>query len=215
MNLAASALRRDDSGVSLVEVTLSVALLGLLLAAIGFTFASVNNTFLDTVERQANLSEAQVIMDNVSKDLRTATRIEASGSPFVQAEDFDVIFYANLHPSEGPRHVRLSVNGDNELEIRIKEPDSGSAPNFTYSGPNTTRVLGSNLANTSSEPLFTYLDADSNELSTPLDSSGRAQVRSVTLNVHVAEPDTPDVPGSHLTNTVRLPNTHYENLDES
>jgi len=71
-----------EHGITLVELVIVVSLLTVVLGFVTGGFVSLQNASTGASLRLQNLDEARVLMDAVSKDLRTAARLSATGSPF-------------------------------------------------------------------------------------------------------------------------------------
>ena len=96
------------------------------------------------------MDEARTLMAVTTKDLRTATRLQARAPRRSSAADGrDVTFYANLNNvTGGPRKVRIYVDASNTLISQSWAPDAGSvAPDYTYNGTPALRYVGRYLAN--------------------------------------------------------------------
>lgn len=206
-------LRRDERGqVTLVEVAATIILLGIVLTFLYSTLDSAENTVSGTHLRIQNLDEARTLMAVLTKDLRTATRLQAGTAPFVEATDRDVTFYANLdNATGGPRKVRIHVDARNEILASMQAPDASSvAPDYTYTGPAKVRYVGRYLANTSAEPVFQYVDDAGTVLPTPLSADDLLAVSSVRITLVVRSTTHLPVGNVTLQDQVRLPNVEYQ-----
>ena len=182
---------REESGVSLVELMVVVALLSLVLAFVLKGFVSIQSASTAESLRLQNLDEARVLMDNVAKDLRTAARLSATSSPFdvtagsVPAPGFgnaapyagktEVWFYANItlttgNPSPCPDVVHLYIDSAVSPPVLKEQTISAGAgqtpPNCTYTGSYATRLIGKYVSNPASVPVFTYWYDDANSVPT-------------------------------------------------
>jgi prepilin-type N-terminal cleavage/methylation domain-containing protein len=186
---------RSEEGVTLVEMMIVVSLLGVVLGFATKGLISMQNAANASSLRLQNLDEARVLMDQVSLDVRTATRLSATTSPFdvsgVPAPGFghaapyagntEVWFYANLTLTSGianpcPDVVHLYVDTAATPFPVLKEQTlpanaGGTPPNCSYTGTYTTRFVGKYIVNTSTVPVFTYYYDDSNNLPTPFPST--------------------------------------------
>ncbi len=211
--MSRSRLRRDERGqVTLVEVAATIILLGIVLTFLYSTLGTAEKTVSGTHLRIQNLDEARTLMAVLTKDLRTATRLQAGTAPFVEATDRDVTFYANLdNATGGPRKVRIHVDGDNQILAATQAPDADSvAPDYTYSGPAKLRYVGRYLANAAAEPVFQYLDDAGTVLPTPLSADDLLAVASVRITLVVRSTTKLPVGNVTLQDQVRLPNVEYQ-----
>jgi prepilin-type N-terminal cleavage/methylation domain-containing protein len=211
---------RGERGQSLFEVIIVVALLGVVLTMVYEGIDSATRAIGGTEKRLANLDEARVLMAVTTKDVRTATRLQAGTSPFVLANTREVIFYANLNNNgasgsvvdNGPRMVRIYVDNNSELIEQVTTPDATSvAPAYTYNGAPTNRYVGRFVANTASNPIFRYFDSNGAELTAvPLSATDRLAVDSVQITLSIKGTTTFTLATTTLMNTVRLPNVDYQ-----
>lgn len=207
-------MKRDEQGTTILEVVTTLFLLSVFL---GFVYAGIDSmrNALEGVERRTtNLNEARILMASMTKDLRLATYLEAGDPAFELADDREVIFYANLNPTNGPKRIRLYVDSQSQLLSEVQEPDVGSvAPNYTYTGTPEVRYVGRYVANTASQPLFIYLDDQGAELTaTPLSSADRLRVNSIRIDLRVKKSTTLAIATTSVVNTVRLPNLQYQEV---
>lgn len=204
---------RGESGITLVETVTSMMVFSVVMT---FTFVGITSAWrsqLGVERRQENLTEARTIMDNLTKDIRTATRLTADTSPFTIGEDTRVQFYANLNVTTGPKRVTLYVDGSNRLVQETVNP-AGTAPNYTYNGTPTTRVLGSYVVNPPSTPIFVYYDSLGVALTTPLSAADLLNVDAVGVTLSIRRSTNLSVKATTLIDRVRLPNVDYNPLTE-
>jgi hypothetical protein len=203
----------------LVAVTL---MLGMVLLVVYQGIDSMTSAIGGTERRLANLDEARVLMAVATKDVRTATRLQAGTSPFSLANKREVTFYANLNNdggsgsvvANGPRQVRIYVDTSSRLIEEVKKPDASSVPPaYTYNGTPSLRFVGRYVANAASVPIFRYYDVNGTELTaTPLSAGDRLATRSVKITLSIRRSTTMSVSNTTLVNTVRLPNVDYQQL---
>jgi type II secretory pathway pseudopilin PulG len=239
----------DERGLTLTEVVVVVSLLTVVLGSVTAGFISVQNAAAGASLRLQNLEEARILMDAVSRDIRTAARMTATTAPFdvgasspsgiaVPAPGFgnaapytsatEVWFFANLtlsgaSPNPCPDVVHLYVDTAASPPV-LKEQvlpatAGGTPPSCTYSGAYTTRLLGKYVANSASQPVFTYYYEDVSGTPTafatglnPLSASNRLQVTMVGITMAIRQSTNYNVPYTTLVNRVRLPNVDYNPL---
>ncbi len=209
--------------MTLVELCVTVAILALAMGFIMRGFFSMQKAATDSAIRSENLGEAQLIMDSVSKDLRTAGRLKPTESPFLEAKNTDVTFYANLNLVGGcPKKVRLFVDTDSTLKEQIWDPGATGSPpdNCVYpTNPSSSRSIGTYVVNPSTQPLFTYFydnagtQAAFAPTATPLSTANRLVVNGVGLNVMVNKRSNSTVASAALVNQVRLPNLDFNPVE--
>jgi prepilin-type N-terminal cleavage/methylation domain-containing protein len=72
----------SERGVTLVELLITVSIMTVVLGFVTREFVGLQNASTASSLRLQNLDEARVLMDAVSKDLRTAARLTSTLSPF-------------------------------------------------------------------------------------------------------------------------------------
>jgi hypothetical protein len=220
----ATAVRRGagEHGQTLFELITVTLMLGMVLLVVYQGIDSMTQAIGGTERRLANLDEARILMAVTTKDIRTATRLQAGTSPFELADKREVIFFANLNNDgtsgsvvdNGPRRVRIYVDSNSELIEEVQKPDAASVPPaYAYNSTATRRFVGRYVANAVSSPIFRYYDEDGTELtSAPLSSSDRLATRSVRITLSIRRATGFSVANTTLVNTVRLPNVDYQQL---
>jgi hypothetical protein len=211
-----------EHGQTLFELVAVTLMLGMVLLVVYQGVDSMTTAIGGTERRLANLDEARVLMAVATKDVRTATRLQAGTSPFSLANKRELTFYANLNNNggsgsvieNGPRQVRIFVDSESRLIEEVKKPDGSSVPPaYTYNGTATKRFVGRYVANAVSVPIFRYYDVNGTELTaTPLSAADRLATRSVRITLSIRRTTTLPVANTTLVNTVRLPNVDYQQL---
>jgi type II secretory pathway pseudopilin PulG len=187
--------RRDgQAGITVVEMTVVVALLGLVLALALQSLSAYQRAVAATDIRQQNLEEARVAMAVLTKDLRTATSFSA-----LAAADVTFLGLVNTGATAPPNQVRLDVDAQGVLWERTWLPDDPNASPVTYTGTaDRTRVVGRGLVSTGS--LLSFRDS-ADAVTTTLSA-----VRSVVITLSVDLPSGAPVPPTVLSSRVFLPN---------
>jgi type II secretory pathway pseudopilin PulG len=98
---------RGQAGITMVEMAVVIALLGLVLAMAMQGLVSYQRATASADTRQQNLQEARAVMAVLTKDLRTATA-------FTAATATDVTFTAllNIGSTAPPNQVRLYADAN-------------------------------------------------------------------------------------------------------
>lgn len=209
--------------MTLVEVMTVVAILGAVLALATQAFLSAQSTVTAEDNRLQNLDEARVLMDTVTKDLRTAAILSGGTSPFVAAEPNHVAFYANVETTGPPNFVDISIDSTNPsapvllekvtpADLPLTDPPTYCAPGGPPCGTTKLRFVGRYVTNDVSNPLFTYYDVNGQPVGTAgqaLTDPEKLLVRAVGINLSVRKATSQAVPATKLVNRVRLPNVFY------
>jgi type II secretory pathway pseudopilin PulG len=184
-----------EDGITMVEMTVVVALLGLVLAMAMQGLISYQRAAGAADTRQQDLEEARTAMAVLTKDLRTATELTAATAT-------DVTFTALLNTgSTAPANrVRLYVDSSGVLREAVTPPDDPTASPLAYTGTPATRVVGRGLVDTGT--LLSFRDS-SDAATTTLTA-----VTSVVVTVSVDLPSRSgnEVPATVLSSRVFLPN---------
>jgi len=203
--------RGEQRGSSLVELLTTLALIGIVMSVVMVGTFSAQNAILGSETRLENLDQARTLMASLTKDVRTAVRLQAGTSPFTVADANHATFYANLSTTSAPKKVDLSIDAASRLIEQVWTADSGSqAPNYTYTGTPIIRLVGRYVANTAAKPLFTYLDSNGNTLTnTPLNATDLLAVKAVQIQLIVKRTTATTLNPTTLLNRVRLANLDY------
>jgi prepilin-type N-terminal cleavage/methylation domain-containing protein len=217
-------IRHDEAGMTLPEVMVVVAILGVVMLFALQSVASFETAATGGIRRLENLDEARVLMQVLTKDVRTTTRLETTTSPFVLADDNEVTFYANLNLSTAcPKLVHLFIDSQDRLVENVTQPDGGSPeptpPNCTYDdNAPTTRLVGRYVDNAEDQPIFTYYYDDGGVLTafspslTPLSGTDGLLVTAIGVELAIRKDTSLYVNHTTLQNRVRLPNVYYNPL---
>jgi prepilin-type N-terminal cleavage/methylation domain-containing protein len=186
---------RDQAGVTMVEMAVVVALLGLVLTMAFQGLISYQRAVASADTRQQNLDQARIVMAVLTKDLRTATEFTA-----MTASDVTFTGLLNTAATAPPNQLRLYADAGGVLREAVTPPDDPNASPLTYTGTPTTRVVGRGLVSTSG--LLSFRDS-SDAVTTTLTA-----VTSVVVTVTVDLPSQSgaEVPPTVLTSRVFLPN---------
>ncbi len=210
-----------DSGLSLVEVLVAMALTSIVLATSATLFLGSLRTTQETQGRLEEINDGRVAIASMGKALRTAilpsqlfdtTSTEAAA--FIEATPTSIRFYANLNNANnavGPSKVTyLVVNG--ELRQTVQRPNTFDPTNpvFVYCNPGPGCVLPDTIlargVAVTGNPIFAYYDALGVKITgSSLTAAQLEIVDSVDLSVTVAKKG---VGGSGSTFVLRvaLPN---------
>ena len=186
-------------------------LLGLVMGAVMAGTFSAQSAITGSDLRLQNLDQARTLMASLTKDVRTAVRLSAGSSPFTVADANHAVFYANISTTSSPKKVDLSIDSQSRLIESVWTADVGSlAPNYTYTGSSTVRLVGRYVANSASKPLFTYLDSNGNQIvNTPLNATDLLAIKAVQIQLIVKKTTATQLNATSLVNRVRLANLDY------
>jgi type II secretory pathway pseudopilin PulG len=187
------ARREGQAGITVVEMTVVIGLLGLVLAVAFQSVAAYQRAAAASDSRQQNLDQARTVMAVLTRDLRTARSFSA-----LAAGDVTFLGLLNTGATAPPNRIRLYVDAQGVLREAITPPNNPNASPVTYTGTPTTRVVGNGLVNTGS--LLSFRDSADNVTANP------TEVASVVVTLSVDLPSGAPVPPTVLSSRVFLPN---------
>jgi type II secretory pathway pseudopilin PulG len=202
---------RAEAGVTITEMMVVIALLGIVIPALLTAVTSAQRSESRTTKRFISTGEAQTILDRVAKDLRTATAITSTGAAFLSADVKDVTFYANLSDPNGPTKLHafiVPVAGTSVADFHedANFADANSAPNYTYNSVTKVRIDGRYV--TTAANIFTYYDRNGTQLTTPITTL--AALRSIdVVGVTLTTQVTPTAPKTTVVTRIHVRNVDY------
>src|SRR5262249_62293862 len=125
---------RDEQGVTLTELVIVTAILSIVMTFVAAGFVSMQSAVATDDIKLQNLDEARTLMDNMTKDIRTATLlpVPSATSPFTIADVNKMQFYANLMTTGSPNRIDLYVDytvpPSPRLIQRVTPPTPNSHP---------------------------------------------------------------------------------------
>jgi len=133
------------------------------------------------VRQAAAISSARSGIDATVQDIREATYSESGGYPVVAMAPNDLTFFADVDEDEKTERVRY-WREDRKLQREVSEDGSVEVDS----------VVSRNVVNDTGDPVFTYFDADGNEIT---DLSSRRALRFVMVTLRI-DADTDKLPSA-------------------
>ena len=180
-----------ERGTTLAEMLVALIVFGVFATFLATTVLQTTRLARTSALREGAAQGASLVMQQISKDVRTAVRLGPSATPqvaFVSATPTELTFYSNVEPTIV--RERLYVSGG-ELFRETKVPDVGSAfPDLTYTSTDPTRTTTRRLATTALQTagLFTYFVRNEVTPLTTVTGTDLKDVTSVSLQVAL-DPD--------------------------
>ena len=189
-------LRRSDEGFNLLEVTIAVALSGILvsdLVGVLMSQTKAERRLGDFADNQEEVRQAMVVLQ---RDLRSAEPLLTLGSSADYALRVDLSVYEQI---DSPAPVRVTWRVDTSTGSLLREEPDGVGGSVT-----TYRLRG--VANTASLPLFSFYKANGGTLVPGSDVP--ADIAACTSRVHVSLAAAPYSPAglAQLDSDVQLRN---------
>jgi prepilin-type N-terminal cleavage/methylation domain-containing protein len=209
-----------DKGISLIEMVVVTAILGVVLAMISTTTLSAQSMLSSTSSRLDQLQQSKDSMESISKMLSVSVLpsqlqcTACTSAAFINGDVRSVQFYANINNNAnatGPSQVSYVVSSTGTLTESVHGPNPHAPNDFNYlytctRGTTgcivTSRVLARNVDTT--QALFTYYDADGVVLPPPLSAATLPSVDSIDVTIKVKA--SKKVPAVTLTERVIMPN---------
>jgi prepilin-type N-terminal cleavage/methylation domain-containing protein len=184
----------DDRGMSLIEMMVAI----FIFAILSITVMSVLFTLLDTANatthRFQNVSEAQPVMDVLTRDIRAANTVIAA-SP--NSMEFD----ADLGEPGGATDVTFTLAANGSLTETLQQPSTSGTTTVS------TRSLATHIV-TPATGLFTYYNIDGTLLNTT-QSGTPASVADVSINLEDNNDSQLAQSGATLDAQIWLRNVEY------
>lgn len=169
-------------GLTLIELLIGTAISTIIIGSI-LTFQS------SIADVQSNLNtnsrshiEANIAIQAITREIRNAKPAATGAYPIELAEDFEIIFYANIDNDPIPEKIRYFLS-DSSLQRGVIKA-TGSPP--TYTSTEQITLVIPNITNNSQSPIFTYYNGNwpSDETNNPLPAPARLlDTKMVTINI--------------------------------
>ena len=172
---------RGESGFTVIELVIAMALIGVIFAIYSVTMSTTIRTSNEVQEDAALQGEVRATVDALAKDLRQA--YTGTGNPALELMSGTQIRF--LSPDRATpfhlRRIQYRLVGGTLERAHAASTNTGTPPwTFPALSPNV-RQFGSVVGPT----VFTYRDADGNTTTTA------SEVAGVTISVTVALPQSP------------------------
>jgi len=226
---------RAEDGLSMIEAMITALILGVVLATAFTAMTSLQRIAGSTDARLANLGEARIIINVLTRDLRTVARDPTSGTTpqawIKAASGTAVTFYGyvNTHAdlptntarAAVPSRITLTLSpvGSRQRLTETLTPPVLSGTTWVVATTTTsetkTRVVSDSILPVSGTLFFTWLGATAadgsesalNSTTTPtVPTASLGSIAAVALNVTTQRAVTSGAPGTTLKTEVRMPN---------
>jgi prepilin-type N-terminal cleavage/methylation domain-containing protein len=168
---------------TLVEVLTTVAIMTSIMVVVVLFQYNVLNYNRSAGASLINITEAQAIMKNVARELRSMEPGENGEYPLAVAATSTITFFADLNSDGISEKIRYYV-ASSTLYRGVIVPTG--LPAVYSSGSETIKTLTSGLRNSSTTPVFQYYPSTYSGTSTPLTYPlVIANIRLVRVDLHV------------------------------
>jgi len=145
---------RSQEGFTLIELSLAIALFGILSALVFKILTTFVNVSASTISRYSNTATAQDLVDVISRQIRLATTSPTQGPAFIAASPSSITFYSNqggtapatetisVAPGQCPCTVTQTITIPGGQPVISRTGAAVSTPNLFefYAAPNGTEL---------------------------------------------------------------------------
>jgi Tfp pilus assembly protein PilW len=209
-----SRLRRDERGITLVEMLAALSIGMIVLFAVLGLMTTMVRSSAQSRGRQQAVREGRTTIDRVGQELRLASCPDV-GTAIISGTDDSVSYYVARPLADfrqAPiveRHTLTFDPAAGTLRLSVST-GTGTPPTWSTT-PSRQTVLGTRIARVGTTPVFQYLQYDDPDapgtslLSVPLNAADLSSVGQITVTFN-ALPDYGDVTkaGSSFQSTVLL-----------
>lgn len=163
--------QKKSSGMTLTEMLVAISVSTLLTMVISTT---VTRTFMVnryTFEQGLNNATLENSTRNFVRYLREARQSDEGGYLIESADDFELVFFADVDEEVGVERVRYFLE-DHKLKMGVAFP-RGNPVEYPIAD-DEVKIIGNGIMNTADQPIFYYytkeypLEAEGNPISTPV-----------------------------------------------
>ena len=149
---------RPDDGFTIVEASVSVVIMGILLAAVYSVIIRVNQDATEQVRLSDTLGELRLVAHDIDVELRQATPDTDKGQPVQKLAWDEIQFLSYLNASADLQLHRYWLQGDCstgcDLLKAVYAPIPASDPPAYQTTPVFTQTMASGILASASEPAF-------------------------------------------------------------
>ncbi len=172
----------QENGYTLIEMMVVIGIIAIIFPALFLGIQSLYHTHAYTFARAQALSEADKGLKEMLGDIRSATYAEDGSLPVASIGTSSLIIYTDTGSDRRAERVRYFFDGTTIKKGVI-------TPTATSSYPTTNEIVQTLVQHTANQtlniPLFTYYDANGNELDPAFDSILEVERIKVTLPIHI------------------------------
>ncbi|QYH35328.1 PilW family protein [Salinibacterium sp. M195] len=210
-------LAGDQTGVTLSELIVTMALLTMLLAMIMTIFISFSRSFTEDRSASSNTAAAAVAMNELTRVVRSGTEIPVSGRQtndpvFSVAAPDRVVLQAFLDTeaaSPKPVRVEFSITADRTLQERRWTSIVSSSGYFTFNNTAASQRTVVRQIAAGTAPVFAFFDAKNLPIALvggKIPDDKLATIAAVKVSMTVQTDPTGNAQTATLENTVGIPN---------
>lgn len=170
-------------GFTLVETVVVIAATALVFVTLGSLISYFYKTNSYTIEQSTAVEQARRGVEDAMLYLREASYGSDGSYPIKSVATTTVVFYANTNTDSVIERVAYTLI--NKTLYRTVATPTGNPPSYT-NATIATSTIATPVANGTSTPIFRYFNSAGIELSSPVDISKIASIRTtVVIDVNV------------------------------
>ncbi|KKU55484.1 MAG: hypothetical protein UY41_C0004G0011 [Candidatus Moranbacteria bacterium GW2011_GWE1_49_15] len=166
--------------MSLIELLVAIAILGIVMAGLNMFFAYMWKTRLDEVNRGQSSIIASNSVSKMAENIRRASQADSGSYAIALADDFELIFYTDIDSDQYRERVHYYLDGTS-LMMGTAEPILGDSPTYP-ADDEVISAVATSVTNTETEPIFTYYNAAGSLSDTPATVS---PIRRIGLSISI------------------------------
>lgn len=210
-------LQREEAGVTLSELIVTMALMTMLLAMIMTIFITFTTTFSEERSATSNTSAATVAMNELTRVIRSGTENPVSSGPnqpvFSQASPERVVLQAYLDTNAAnpePVKVQFQITTNRTLVETRWTARSLAQGKFDFPGAAASERTVVRQIATGATPVFQFFTKENTPLLMPasgqLSESDRHLISAVKVTMTVQTDPSGNAKTATIENTVGIPN---------
>ncbi|WP_341952898.1 prepilin-type N-terminal cleavage/methylation domain-containing protein [Salinibacterium sp. TMP30] len=211
-------IHRNEAGVTLSELIVTIALMSMLLAMVMTIFVTFTRTFADERSATSNTAGATIAMNELTRVIRSGTENPVAASTlndpvFSYAGTEHVVLQAYLDTDAAnpqPVKVEFVITGDRTLVERRWDARLLPSGYFAFQAAMASERTVVRQISTGTTPVFRFFDDANTELTPPangsLTLSQRREVAAVKVSMTIQTDPTGRAKTASLENTVGIPN---------
>jgi hypothetical protein len=166
-----SIFKLNKRGMTVVELVTASAILTLISGIMAIVLIRTYRVNDYTIRQGLNNSNLRSAVSDFTQNIREARQSDAGGYLILSGDDFDLKFFADIDGDTETEKLHYFLE-NNYLKLGISDP-SGFPPQYP-TNDEEIRIVGSNILNQVSEPIFYYYngenlsDLEDNPLETPI-----------------------------------------------
>ncbi len=168
----------NKKGFSLVELMVTLLLIGIVSVAVGALFMNVQKFYKHTSARISAREEASQILRTMEAELRQISQSSDDLEAMKLADKNQLTFFADVDNDSAAEKINYALNGQSIIKTITKASDDVASTLTTQS------------VNSADVPIFKYYQAIDEELTQlPLSEVNRSRVKIIKISISIKSAD--------------------------